>query len=220
MRKWVVSIPALVLVSIEAFPSAISYSDEFTSSELQIVRSAVKLAWQRILDPDVERCTRNVANWELLSRGFLNKIYGGSFNSRGLFLYSQLAFLRRASRGGVFPNLKINAYSSDDFSAGRADLDLIKVFKDKYSGSFRIALNRNKFYGRGISISGWAGVIAHELLHNLSHKHPDPGEVGLKVAYDDDYQINAYHNCVHSDGRYVGNNIAIVYRCGGRETQD
>ena len=44
---------------------------------------------------------------------------------------------------------------------------------------------------------GWGGVIAHEMMHNLGHKHE-----GLE--YGDKWQINIFDRCVSYRGRYDG----------------
>jgi hypothetical protein len=114
------------------------------------------------------------------------------------------------------PVVNIRPYHSDDFSWGRANLDLVtlkfgpRAFE--LEGEFDIQLNFSKLGGGGAysSPAAWAGLIAHEMLHNLGHIHGE-GEYGTSL------QINALQQAVYEAGK--GNEriaAARYFRCGGR----
>lgn len=55
----------------------------------------------------------------------------------------------------------------------------------------------------------WAGVFAHEMLHNLGHKHPAISD----KAYNR-YLINIYSRCISCDGTYRWGEQYTRIRCG------
>jgi len=62
---------------------------------------------------------------------------------------------------------------------------------------FVITLNKYYVAGPGIwsDADYWAGTIAHEMMHNLGHRHPDISDPDYKK-----YQINVVDEVIQNDG--------------------
>lgn len=97
--------------------------------------------------------------------------------------YMERQFIRMS--GETFPHVKLEyGYEQDGDWLARAYYDKVRVyssldegFKERFKGSFEIEINdhfvNNARVGRHYtSAEYWAGVIAHEALHNLGHGHP------------------------------------------------
>ena len=128
-------------------------------------------------------------------------------------LWAQLAHLDQSSSP---PVVNIYPYHSNDFSWGKANYDLVSVefSRGRFTihGEFKIYLNHSRLGGGGShsSPAAWAGLIAHEMLHNLGHMHG-------KGDYRSSLQINAVQQAVFQAGRGSERIVAARYfRCGGR----
>lgn len=130
--------------------------------------------------------------------------------------YKDLLNIQLNRIDGFRPVVNISPYYRRDNSWGEAPLNkvVIKILSDgraRLSGEFSIKLN---FYhlgarGDGSSSAVWAGVIAHEMLHNLGHMHG-------KGDYRNSIQINALQQAV-TNAAGGNQNIAAAshFRCGG-----
>ena len=114
------------------------------------------------------------------------------------------------------PMVNIHPYDTDDFSGGRANLDLVSVRFSRggfvVEGEFNIQLNFRRLGGGGIHSSPaiWASVICHEMLHNLGHMH---GENDYRTSL----QINAMQQAVFLSARGSEDIVAARHlQCGGR----
>lgn len=112
--------------------------------------------------------------------------------------------------------VNIRPYYSDDFDWGRANLNLVSISFDEVStfrakGEFDIELNLTRLGREGLESSpaAWAGVISHELLHNLGHYHE-------KGEYRPDLQINAFQQVIFEHFSDQDLAAASTFRCGGR----
>jgi hypothetical protein len=78
-------------------------------------------------------------------------------------------------------------------------------------GTFEVHVNRHWLLakGDGSSADAWAGVLAHELLHNLGHVHG-------KDEYGDHLQINAAQQLVRTRGKYQRRDPAPRFACDCR----
>ena len=101
-----------------------------------------------------------------------------------------------------FPHVHLNAYHEESEVLGRAALNEVTI---KYAGNntyrqlgeFKVDLNRYQLGagGEGSDPEWWAGTIAHEMLHNLGHKHEEND-------YTDEWQINVFKSAVVHNGYY------------------
>jgi len=101
-----------------------------------------------------------------------------------------------------FGEIHAYPYHAQDDSRGKAPVGIVKVKYVKPGqyrrhGHFRVYLNTWWLGGPGVGSDSyyWASVIAHEMLHNLGHKH-HPGE------YTNGRLINAFHRAVYCNGNY------------------
>ncbi len=110
-----------------------------------------------------------------------------------------LSYQIRVLAGAVpFPNVIIDAFNSQAAVMGDAEAGIVKVFYSSgysWRGQFKLRLNRRLLATGGVysDPANWAGVIAHEMLHNLGHLHAD-GDYSLGV------QINAFAAAVAMNG--------------------
>lgn len=181
-----------------------------------IVEAAMNLVGNMSEDAVLRRAYRlTCENYHLTSgtweRTNLNALNGGL--GRRDVLWAQLAHFPRATPR---PVVNVHPYASDGPDWGRANLDLVTVRfspgRFVYEGEFNIQLNFRRLGGTGThsSPAHWAGVICHEMLHNLGHLH-DEGD------YRPIIQINALQQAVFEAARGSSSvNAAQYSRCGGR----
>ena len=116
------------------------------------------------------------------------------------------------------PKLMVRwAREPDEEWWGKASVGTCAVIYDedsdnvKFDGDFEIKLNT---YWATVendarnTLDVWGGVVAHEMLHNLGHRHG-------KDEYDDRWPMNMFERCVLYDGEYRGGYREYDWRCGG-----
>jgi hypothetical protein len=125
--------------------------------------------------------------------------------------YMQRQFIRMSPQE-TFPHVKlVYAYEEGGDWLARAYLGTVRVWsaldsdfaaKGRYSGSFEIEMN-DSYVGNGQAgrhyarPEYWAGVIAHEALHNLGHAHlPSRSDAGYYL-----YQMILIEHLVMTNGR-------------------
>lgn len=204
----VIFVMALVLGT--AVPRVVR-ADDLSAEELEFLQRATRFAVLNLTSRAVKLCLGRTATTQPLS-DFGNGFYD---NRDGGLIAHQLDLWDHEAASHRLPLIHFSVYYAEDFSYARAPLDVVRAGIGGFTGGFQIKINRYNL-SRNRDVAVWGGVIAHEMLHNLSHIHPDPNRVGLKAAYSDDYVINAFQNCVSYQGNYRGSNIASTYRCGGR----
>jgi hypothetical protein len=211
-----------LLVSLPSY-SAVSYRetypDEMPAYIKKHYQEAVSKAYQRLFnDGAVLRCIESNTKHDYLDAQSVlehsdNKLVDGSL------FRNQIGIIRQHIKNGTdLAPIKIIQKFEDSFAYAWAHYGLAytaeipgRVF---LHGGFEVAVNIAKI-ADGASTDVWGGVIAHEMLHNLMHAHPNPQEVGLEKAYATDILINAAQNCVTNanDPR----DYSSRFRCGGRQ---
>lgn len=101
-----------------------------------------------------------------------------------------------------FPDIYIQYKYERANWLGRAKYDLVTIYWDskhkewKQKGKFLLTLN-DYYVGsrRYSSANDWSGTIAHEMAHNLGHRHPDASDSDYRR-----YQINILDEIVESYG--------------------
>jgi len=85
----------------------------------------------------------------------------------------------------------------------------------RFDGTFSCQLNefhfKSKDQWQANSPDVWAIVIAHELLHNLGHRHGDRSQLTQMIAFE---------RCLYYRGSYEDARQCPVYECGAIEKSD
>jgi len=135
-------------------------------------------------------------------------------------LWYQLSILRlpnsaqdASDEGPPFPPIHIYPMHEENEVHGRAEVGIVDVkYVDnqtvRRTGEFKVQVNLFHLGadGKGSSPAHWATVIAHEMLHNLGHKHN-------LMEYVDGRQINAFHRAVGCGGTYNGSSDIGHFGC-------
>ncbi|MCB9870960.1 MAG: hypothetical protein H6836_02020 [Planctomycetes bacterium] len=201
-------------------PIPYSWDAAFTNDEVAIIRAAMDKVHSLFRDPRVARITRGRYKYASVSNG--NWRASGLKYQRGMavgdYLFHQLAALRSVR----FPHVRIKAYHSTGNDWGRANTDRVQLRFSRgratVSGGFEIELNRYWLgsRGQGSDTNQWAGVIAHEMLHNLGHLHPVRGKVDDEIYRQ--HQINVFDAAVSANGGGIDGTACHV--CGSAEGID
>jgi hypothetical protein len=158
-------------------------ADNFNRTELAVIGQAMNLVARRMLDPRMFRYAK--ANY----RNAYTRVPGRSFRTGAEFeaWFTQVQIAALLDRG--FPILRLSGqYDPRGGWTGRAPIgtvvtDYRTVVQGRtrgnvfvVEGDFQVRLNTgllgsSSFY-LGTCPHYWAGVIAHEMLHNLGHEHP------------------------------------------------
>jgi hypothetical protein len=138
-------------------------------------------------------------------------------------LAQQLAILRLPNTamdegdvGPPFPPIHIHPFHQRSNVWGHAPLNVVKVVWEqgntwRRNGEFKVFVN---LYHLGLEADDgksdlkWASVIAHEMLHNLGHRHG--GSTGPQ-DYSNNLQINAFHRAVFCNGNYDGKRLGLSF---------
>lgn len=196
---------------------------KFTSTERLFIENALKIAVDRIQEKSIWQTVRsnygfaNPKRATISNAGFCNNL-----NVRRNLLFHQLYTLTSTNRENArrqFPQIFIY-HSNTPPKRGRAGwvgyayYNKVSIYWDfqtqrwERSGNFQMYLNQHflKKYGIYKSVDYWAGTIAHEMLHNLGHQHPDASNKQYQS-----YQINVLANAVRDFGRVESAGDAIKY---------
>lgn len=106
----------------------------------------------------------------------------------------------------------------------RAPLNTVKIFWDwgleewrlSDDSKFDITLNNALLATGGIYSDPeyWAGTIAHEMAHNLGHRHPSPSDPNFSK-----YQINVLDEVIQNDGHSLKGSRPTLLSLHGDEGQ-
>lgn len=188
-----------------------SVSKTFTQRQYEIIQRAMRAIAERMLDP---RMCDNAINQKKDWHYAVHNVEGSGAwkGSKEQFLNwfknVQLPVLREKG----FPRLQLlPEFAKDSGWAAWAPVGTMKTYfespKDGFSlrpfasvtGTFEVTLNTSLIGDPGYSLGSdsdyWAGVICHEMLHNLGHEH-------AKGDYDSVF-IRRYQNAVRFSGKYV-----------------
>lgn len=191
--------------------------DAFSPEQKVLLRRAVESVNVRFAEAAVWANTmRNERKFLLKEDAILDASIAR--NSGRNLLYYQLTYLKAYG----YPKLNVHAFSKAEDTLGfayTADKVILKFKTEdvknfgkdtaEVSGEFKIHLNRYHI-GRAGDYSAhefWAGVIAHEMLHNLGHSHP-------KDDYDEFLQIMSFQNAIRTNGTYKSGAKAPRFVCG------
>lgn len=174
------ALPSIVAASNPTFrPIRCALAGTFNTTEATIINQAVSLVANRMLDGRMFLWTR--ARY----RRWYATVPGRNFRStaefEAWFVRIQLAALSALG----FPGMTIRSrYDPRGSWVGEAHVNRVRTEyfvvngrnRPSVTGAFDITLNTgllgNAQYHAGRNPAYWAGVITHEMLHNLGHEHP------------------------------------------------
>ncbi len=218
-----------VLFSVSLWASSYNetFDDDFSDSQKQIIYTAIQKAYTGLFaDRSVFNCVARNTRFEVVDTDSLVRIYGEPGRGLGGTLWDRQfnSFSQFVAADAALPDIHIGYFSdSETFAGGYANYGKVYTTvaangNHVWRGKFEITLNSAKLQGE-VSVASWAGLIAHEMLHNLGHAHPAASDVGLDAAYSRDYRINSVQSCVQAAAAGYPDYHATEMRCGGRVPQ-
>lgn len=223
MPKFSWFVLAIVFLSLPAQGAKVRFEAHFPKDTLSEVekyfREATERAYTRLFaDADVSRCISQNTTWGYVDNELVESHNGKEFLNAGKLFDEQIRVMRQhVNNEAELPPItfyqhfdeKIFAWAWAELGKAWTTADARKVY---WHGGFEVTLNLAKVPEGNLDV--WAGIIAHEMLHNLMHSHEDPKTVGIEKAYRKEVLINTAQNCVVNakDLR----NYASTNRCGGR----
>ena len=196
----------------------------FSQEERRLIDDALRLAVSRLQRKRTWEQVEELYKYASVTRNSLNSSsLCDEADVRRNLLFHQLYYLSLPNGARdvepAFPDIYIYygyepRQSGEKGWLGRAPYDTVQIYWDgeaeewRQKGSFKITLN-NYFVaagGRYSEASDWAGTIAHEMLHNLGHRHPDSSDPNYSR-----YQINVLDAVVQNDGEdYKGSHPTLL----------
>lgn len=185
----------------------------FAANDVALLKKAVDLAVIRFQEERIRTNAYSQARYALVTRyAYTNShLVGANENSWNL-MWRQLYWLSQPNgpgdTGPAFPDIEVRGvYAPPSIGSrgwlGRASYNTVSVYMSgqnvRQAGRFSVQLNtyffnRSSYYA---DPNEWAATIAHEMLHNLGHRHDD-----ARVDYES-LQIVAFDRAVKYNGRYV-----------------
>ena len=179
----------------------------FLSGEEIMLENALQIVSQRLFKPEILENMYQVCNkhgyflesgvWE---RSQLQS-HVGHHSPHDLLEY-QLTCLRIKGENDQFPMVHIYPFYASTATSGSGTIGCVSCISHRsrftIEGEFQMKINQYHLNATNPDARDpvrWAGVIVHELLHNLGHRH----EFG---DYSDAWQINAFEHCFMHNGRY------------------
>jgi hypothetical protein len=114
----------------------------------------------------------------------------------------QLMCLKMKGEKGQFPTIHIYPMYEETNTQAEGTVGCVSCISHESTlsikGEFEVKLNRFNLNVSGESVRNavyWAGVIVHEMLHNLGHRHGEND-------YSNNWQINIFQNCFIYNGKY------------------
>lgn len=172
-----------------------TYSDTFTSSQKAKIKDAMNTLASRVDSGDVWACARN--NYQKWYTRGVSEVSNNSDFRRWI------SNTERAFSNGV-PRIYLSAYRENSASFGRAQVSsaVKATFRETISlvpiydltGTFRISLNTWNLDNAGRDRDVWAGVIFHELMHQMGHRHAN--------GYTDNNYMTVLGDCLQENGTF------------------
>lgn len=199
------------------------YSGFDLKADEALIKKAVPIMLGRIQSKTVRQNVYDVgARYAISGKVMKNSNMTDDAKSRKNLLWHQLSILSQPNgpndKGPAFPDIYIRGnYKPKEKWLGRAHLDKVVV---KWNGSewvqegdFDLEINTHYVNGGGRynNAEEWASTIAHEMLHNLGHEHPEDDGGG-------EWQIDALNMSVLCGGHYGHadhKHVCSFHRSGG-----
>ncbi len=224
MRFWRISVLFMTLLAQAQILGATTFKEnfpeEFSAEMKKFFHEVNAKAYTRLFSDDkVAQCIAKNTRIDYVDPTTVTEHHGKEYLAAGGLFKTQMTIFRQHIKNGAdLPDINIKLGYKDGFAYAWAHYGL--VWADEvpgrmfWHGKFEVTINAAKLLEND-STDVWAGVMAHEMLHNLMHAHEDAAKVGQEKAYANDILINTAQNCIvnHQDVR----NYAGTYRCGGRQ---
>ncbi len=204
---------------------------KFNLQQRTFIRRALQIAVDRMQEKSVWQEVRSTYGFAyptvktVNNSGFCNNI-----NIRRNILFHQLYYLSVPEGNKLtsrkLPDVKIfyrkEAPKPGKLGwVGKAPYDAVSIYwsnatnRWQKSGYFKISINahylfKNEMYS---SVDYWAGIIVHEMLHNLGHRHPKSTHPNYRK-----YQINVMAYAIQNFGQDSAGPAKSrypVYACSG-----
>lgn len=186
---------------------------EFPQKERDLIEQALRLAVNRLQEK---------RNWEEIQERFrYSWVTSGILSSSRVcdernirlnLLFNQLYWLSLPNAGNdttpAFPDIYISkgyeqTHEGETGWVASAPYNTVKIYwegqgwRATSDSKFVITLNTYYVAGPGVwsKADYWAGTIAHEMMHNLGHRHPDISDPNYLK-----YQINVVDEVIQNDG--------------------
>ncbi len=191
---------------------------KFSSAQENLIRNALKIAVERIQDNEVWQQVKSTYGFAFPTPKTINNSgLCSNLEIRRNILFHQLYYLSVPEANELsatkFPDIEITFRNEPPAEGelgwlGKARYDVVNVYwsnarnRWQKSGSFKVAINahflfKNKIYSNS---EYWAGIVAHEMAHNLGHRHPKSTHPDYKK-----YQINVLATAIQNYGQsYAG----------------
>lgn len=202
-------IPRRVLISQSVKKLEIPYQlhDGFTRSEQIIIENALQIVANRLFKPEVLQNMYRICGTKgyflapgLWERSNLSK--HSSNHGKEYLLQYQLMCLKTKGEIGEFPCINIYPIFQRSEVVARGIFACIVCVSHpstfSIDGEFRVKINRYHLHSshrNSLDVLEWAGIIVHEMLHNLGHNHDD-------LDYTDRWQMNIFKECFIRNGYY------------------
>ena len=159
---------------------------QFGPSKTALLTSALAIFYERFLRVHSygcpELCTKAAFQHDRIDKSH----FPGAEDERDFIEIQRWRFMANIVNGIPFPHVELEYANSDENWLARAYVGTVKVlprvldeFGQPYpvEGTFKIEINDHYLNNarEGVHYGNaafWAGVIAHEALHNLGHRHP------------------------------------------------
>ncbi len=197
-----------------------NYPREMPELIRRIFQEATEKAYSRLFaSPEVSRCISQNTRIGYIDPPTVEARNGREFFDAGKLFDEQIRVMRQhvTNKVGLPPITFTQVFDDKTFAYAWAHYGLVwttaipgRVF---WHGAFEMTINVAKILDGDVDV--WAGIIAHEMLHNMMHAHQNPAEVGIEHAYRSEVLINTAQNCITR--AVEPRNYASAHRCGGRE---
>jgi hypothetical protein len=202
-------IPTQILVSQSSQEFEISYKihDGFTIDEEIMIENALQIVANRLFKVEVLQNMYRICGTAgyflapgLWKRSNLSK-HSVNHGKEFLLRY-QLMCLKTKGKIGQFPTIHIYPIYQKNEVMARGISACVSCISHQSTftieGEFQVKLNRyhlNSLNETSLDAVEWAGIIVHEMLHNLGHNHDDHD-------YTDRWQMNIFKECFIHNGKY------------------
>jgi len=165
----------------------------WTTYEKRKLHAAMNVVAARMLNPQIQERALRYCRYFKFYRPYFKT--AAQYKN---FIRMQFAGLR----AGGFPPVYVYAWNHSRFAGLAQTAEFVKVRyagrrggKNYYRVSGRFVIKISKYHVNKLSTNQLAGVIAHEMLHQMGHSH--------NKHYDDNMFITVFGDLVANNGRYV-----------------